>query len=87
MIFTLDGGLILATEPAPPDRPQTAGFRQVLRFERWCIVVTWEVRFPSKENGDWRRISVRRWKAQCKAAIQRGDDPPPNPRTQGWLTW
>ena len=51
MIFTLDGGLILATEPAPPDRPQTAGFRQVLRFERWCIVVTWEVRFL---GGDWR---------------------------------
>ena len=46
-----------------------------------------QVRFPSKESGDWRRISVRRWKAQCKAAIQRGDDPPPNPRTQGWLTW
>lgn len=46
-----------------------------------------QVRFPSKEDGDWRRISVRRWKAQCKAAIQRGDDPPPNPRTQGWLTW
>ena len=49
-MFTLDGGLILATEPAPPERPQIAGFRRVLRFERWCIVVAWEVRFW---GGEW----------------------------------
>ena len=41
----------------------------------------------SVEATDERRISVRRWKLACKAAIERGDDPPPNPRTQGWLTW
>ena len=44
-------------------------------------------RFPFRESTWARRESLRRWKAQCKAAIQRGDDPPQNPRTQGWLTW
>lgn len=49
-MFTLDGGLILTTLPTPKDRPRIAGFRQVARLDRWCLIVGWEVRFWGE---DW----------------------------------
>ena len=43
--------------------------------------------FWDKESKYVRRLLLRRDRRRAKAAIRRGEDPPRNPKTQGWITW
>ena len=40
-----------------------------------------------KECTGARRATLREYRAQCRQALHHGREFPPDPRTEGWLTW